>query len=81
MVKLSNVVLFPFMDTFYCQSIFVIFNLNHFYVSLFQMHLMKHPPQTKVLKTPRLFTSSQLSPCFPAPAHYFPADAMVQAQV
>ena len=53
-MKLSNVVIFPFMDTFYCQSIFVIFNLNHFFVSLFQMHLMKHPPQTKVLKTPRL---------------------------
>lgn len=80
-MKLSNVVLFPFMGTFYCQSIFVIFNLNHFFVSLFQMHLMKHPPQTKVLKTPRLFTSSQLSPCFPAPAHYFPADVMVQAHV
>ena len=42
---------------------------------------MKNPPQTKVLKTPRLFTSSQLSPCFPAPAHYFPADVMVQAHV
>ena len=41
-MTLSNVVLFPFMDTFYCQSIFVIFNLNHFFVSLFQMHLMKH---------------------------------------
>ena len=27
-----------------------------FFVSLFQMHLMKHPPQTKVLKTPRLLT-------------------------
>ena len=45
------------------------------------MHLMKHPPQTKVLKTPRLFTSSQLSPCFPAPAPYFPADAMVKVHI
>ena len=65
-MKLSNVVLFPFMDTFYCQSIFVIFNLNHF----FCLPISNAPDEapstdqgTENPKTLHFFSDESLLPC------------------